>query len=93
VSAHEGSRWQEEQAAAAATRKRLMSSAADVYGVTADSAMPAAALPTYPGTIETATLADFAAAARRLKAAELEFQAAQRGYADAVKRLSEEATK
>lgn len=35
----------------------------------------------------------FRAAAKRLKTAETEYRAAQQGYAEAVKHLSEEATK
>lgn len=48
---------------------------------------------TPPIGAELESLSTFRAAARRLKAAELEFRAAQQAYADAVKQLSEEATK
>lgn len=42
---------------------------------------------------ELEALTAFRAAAKRLKTAEAEYRAAQQGYAEAVKQLSEEATK
>jgi len=42
---------------------------------------------------ELDALVEFRAAAVRVKAADVEFRAAQQAYTDAIKRLSEEATK
>jgi len=49
--------------------------------------------PVLSGSPEMTALIAFRAAAKRLKAAESEFRAAQQAYADAVKQLSDEAVK
>ena len=70
----------------------------DIVGIANGGVVPVelrkrADAPVLPGTAEMALLVEFRDAARALKQAESAFKAAQLAYAEAVKRLSEEAVK